>query len=123
MSIEAPMLDIESERMQRLLRCPCPTKALTVENEGDFIAFSNDLQGLLALRKFGDDAGQEGFTEWFKEHSVQFRQAFEETISGNPFYFGEYEELPDGDGNFAPYETIRDIPEAKLIELEQKIYN
>ncbi len=110
MPIEAQVPGIESERMQRLLMCECPKGPLTIRNEGDFIAFSNSLQGLLALRKFGDDSDHSRFGDWFKEYSVQFRRAFDETIIRDPLYFAEYG-------------TIGDIPEEKWLELEQKIYN
>lgn len=110
MQIEAAMPGIENERKQRLLMCPCPREALMIRNEGDFITFSNALQGLLALRKFGDEADHEKFNEWFREHSIQFRRAFDETIIRDPLYFSEYE-------------TIGDIPEEKWEELEQKTYN
>jgi hypothetical protein len=110
MPIEAPMPGIESERMQRLLMCPCPKEALTVRNEGDFISFSNALQGVLVLRKFGDDVDHQKFDEWFKEHSVQFRRAFDETIIRDPLYF-------------ADYPTIGGIPDDIWAEIEEKVYN
>jgi hypothetical protein len=109
MPIEIQGSGLENGRMQRLLAHECPKEALTIRNEGDFIAFSNSLQGVLALRKFGDDAEHSKSDEWFQDYSIRFRRVFEETILRDPLYFSRYD-------------TLGNMPEEIWEELETETY-
>ena len=96
-------------RLEKFSRFPCPQGPITGENEPQYVGFTNDLQGMLALRKFGTDSGHAEFAQWFEKFSTAFRETFDDIVGEDPLYF-------DG------IATIGDIPEDKWEEIESRLY-
>ncbi|MFA6158056.1 MAG: hypothetical protein WC763_00305 [Candidatus Paceibacterota bacterium] len=109
-TLESPEPQEKDSHLDAFNHCPCPQGPMDIAREEEYIHFTNELQGMLALRKFGKDPETERFAKWVEMFSVRFRDNFERTIRENPLYF-------DG------IATIGDIGEEKWADLEEKIYN
>ena len=96
--------------LEAFLRKPCDSGEITKDSEGEHVAFRNNMQFILALRKHEDTEDRSLIREWLERYSAEFGTAFDEVIGKDPRFF-------DG------YNTMGDIPEDKWQELESLIYS
>lgn len=109
-TVESPEPQEIDSHLDSFKHCPCPQGPMDLAHEEEYIDFTNELQGMLALRKFSKDPETERFAKWVEMFSVRFRKNFERMISKDPLYF-------DG------IATIGDISEEKWADIEANIYS
>jgi hypothetical protein len=90
--------------LEHILNVKLPQEPITVDNEQNFTLLTNGLQMLLISRM----PEHENDVDQNEDHSKYFRKVFEEIITADP-------------NHFSGFETLRDIPEVLLVQLEQRI--
>lgn len=96
--------------LEAFLRKPCDSGEITKDSEGEHVAFRNNMQFILALRKHEDTEDRSLIRDWLERHSAAFGTAFDKVIEEDSRFF-------DG------YATMGDIPEDKWQKLESLIYS
>ena len=105
MTVESITQNNSDSRLGEFAQYEVPRGVISKEHSSEYLLFTNGLQMVLALRH----SKTESVSQWFENHSVDFRLVFETIIEKNPFYFDDSQ-------------TIGDISEEKWLEIESELY-